>query len=203
MKVEIALDPSQVQSLASRVAPATARGGAARAPAQPRRGGGRPRQPRPQKKTAEELDAEMAVCRVTLSVADNPGIQGHQCGGVGSAWGDFWYMSGVYELRRGHDANAMCLLFRCLSLLHPQHLTNVLALPIHLRHASSCSAHDCWPDLYASITLPCTSALRRVPLQLKHLLPFPSSAAYPPLANPRFGLSVSTHDPRPLLLPYP
>ncbi|RSH88799.1 hypothetical protein EHS25_003027 [Saitozyma podzolica] len=69
MKVEIALDPSQMQSLASRVAPAPARGGAARAPAQPRRGGGRPRQPRPQKKTAEELDAEMAAYKDTSAAA--------------------------------------------------------------------------------------------------------------------------------------
>jgi hypothetical protein len=30
----------------------------------------------------------MAVGRVSSSVADNSGIQGHQCGGVGSAWSD-------------------------------------------------------------------------------------------------------------------
>ena len=59
MRVEIALDPTQMVSLASRVAPApvargtdTARGG---------RGGGRGRAPRRVKKSAEELDADMAV----------------------------------------------------------------------------------------------------------------------------------------------
>lgn len=59
MKVEIALDPSQLQSLASRVAPAPAN-----RPAQPRgtkKGGAKPKSARPAKKTAEELDAEMSV----------------------------------------------------------------------------------------------------------------------------------------------
>lgn len=66
MKVEIALDPSQLQSLASRVSapPAAAanRGGAARGGARGGRGGGgKPRTARPKPKTAEELDAEMNV----------------------------------------------------------------------------------------------------------------------------------------------
>lgn len=63
MKVEIAIDPNALQSLASRVAPAAPapnarkpNAGGRRAPA-PRR----PAAPRPAKKTAEELDAEMAV----------------------------------------------------------------------------------------------------------------------------------------------
>jgi hypothetical protein len=80
MKVEIALDPSQVVSLASRVAPAPARAAAAG----PRRGrGGRPRAARPAKKTAEELDADMAVssllshlCGLVLIA----GLQGYDCG---------------------------------------------------------------------------------------------------------------------------
>ncbi|KAK1927238.1 hypothetical protein DB88DRAFT_477337 [Papiliotrema laurentii] len=64
MKVEIALDPSQVVSLASRVAPAPARAAAAG----PRRGrGGRPRAARPAKKTAEELDADMAAYKDTTA----------------------------------------------------------------------------------------------------------------------------------------
>lgn len=69
MKVEIALDPSQLQSLASRVSapPAAAakggRGGAVagRGGARGGRGGGKPRTARPKPKTAEELDAEMSV----------------------------------------------------------------------------------------------------------------------------------------------
>jgi THO complex subunit 4 len=66
MKVEIALDPSQLQSLASRVSapPAPARNGAAAGAARGRggRGGaGKPRAARPKPKTAEELDAEMSV----------------------------------------------------------------------------------------------------------------------------------------------
>lgn len=70
MKVEIALDPSQLQSLASRVSapPAAAhRGGAgagaARGGGRGGRGGagGKPRTARPKPKTAEELDAEMSV----------------------------------------------------------------------------------------------------------------------------------------------
>lgn len=67
MKVEIALDPSQLQSLASRVSapPAAAnRGGAAggaKGGARGGRGGGKPRTARPKPKTAEELDAEMSV----------------------------------------------------------------------------------------------------------------------------------------------
>lgn len=68
MKVEIALDINNGQSLASRVAPVHARGQA------PRRGGagagGRGRvapaaggrAPKQRTKTAEELDAEMSVC---------------------------------------------------------------------------------------------------------------------------------------------
>lgn len=66
MKVEIALDPSQLQSLASRVSapPAQARNGAPAGAARGRggRGGGKPRTARPKPKTAEELDAEMSVC---------------------------------------------------------------------------------------------------------------------------------------------
>ncbi|ORY35513.1 hypothetical protein BCR39DRAFT_510230 [Naematelia encephala] len=57
MKVELALDPNQMVSLASRVAPApTARGAPAKRGRTPR-----PRNPRPAKKTADELDAEMAA----------------------------------------------------------------------------------------------------------------------------------------------
>jgi THO complex subunit 4 len=66
MKVEIALDPSQLQSLASRVSapPAQARNGTPAGAARGRggRGGGKPRTARPKPKTAEELDAEMSVC---------------------------------------------------------------------------------------------------------------------------------------------
>jgi len=63
MNVELALDPSTLVSLASRVAPAPgARAPAARrgrpATAAAARGG---RNPRPAKKSAEELDADMAV----------------------------------------------------------------------------------------------------------------------------------------------
>lgn len=59
MKVELALDPSQMVSLAARVAPAPQPRSAPTA----RRGRptSKPRNPRPTKKTAEELDAEMAV----------------------------------------------------------------------------------------------------------------------------------------------
>ena len=56
MKVEIALDPNQMVSLASRVAPAPARGKASA-----RGRGAKTRSARPVKKSAEELDAEMAV----------------------------------------------------------------------------------------------------------------------------------------------
>lgn len=190
MKVEIALDPSQMQSLSARVAPAPARGGAARAPAQPRRGGGRPRQPRPQKKTAEELDAEMAVGRVASSLADNSGLQGHQCGGVGADWSDFWYMSGGYELRRGHDASAMCLLPRRTSSLNPQHLTTGSALPIHMRHPALLKI----TELSASIILPFSSALCRVPLQL-------STIAIPSLCCIPFARRLpSRESPFPLMI---
>ncbi|WVF72862.1 hypothetical protein IAT40_007680 [Kwoniella sp. CBS 6097] len=73
MKVEIAIDPNQAQSLASRVAPQPA----ARVAANQTRGGrggrgGRGaarggRAPRPAKKTAEELDAEMADYKQTAA----------------------------------------------------------------------------------------------------------------------------------------
>lgn len=66
MKVEIALDMSALQSLASRVAPPPAKpapAGGARAGNAKGRGGGAARPPRKQKKTAEELDAEMSVSR--------------------------------------------------------------------------------------------------------------------------------------------
>jgi hypothetical protein len=70
MKVEIALDPSQLQSLASRVAaPAPARNGAPAGAARGGRGGrggGKPRTARPKPKTAEELDAEMSVSIVVI-----------------------------------------------------------------------------------------------------------------------------------------
>lgn len=59
MKVELALDLSQMVSLASRVAPAPAVRGVPTA--RRGRGNGRTRNPRPAKKSAEELDAEMAV----------------------------------------------------------------------------------------------------------------------------------------------
>lgn len=89
MKVEIAIDPNAMQSLASRVnVPAASGGrGAGRAPAaaKPRNGGRaaggagaarapKPRAPRPAKKTAEDLDAEMAVsipCLYENRPADN------------------------------------------------------------------------------------------------------------------------------------
>ncbi|KAL7422573.1 RNA-binding RNA annealing protein [Cryptotrichosporon argae] len=67
MKVEIAIDPNAVQSLATRVAPAAsapAAAGRARQPQTARRGHGgavSARAPRPAKKSAEDLDAEMAA----------------------------------------------------------------------------------------------------------------------------------------------
>ena len=80
MKVELALDPSQMISLASRVAPAPAGRGAPLA--RGGRSGGRPRKPRPAKKTAEELDADMNVSSSTLLVGKHAesslsGVQGH------------------------------------------------------------------------------------------------------------------------------
>nr|XP_018261542.1 uncharacterized protein I303_05980 [Kwoniella dejecticola CBS 10117]OBR83700.1 hypothetical protein I303_05980 [Kwoniella dejecticola CBS 10117] len=66
MKVEIAIDPNQAQSLASRVAAAPAVRGGGNARGRGRgRGGARPRPPRPAKKTAEELDAEMNAYKET------------------------------------------------------------------------------------------------------------------------------------------
>jgi THO complex subunit 4 len=68
MKVELALDPSTLVSLAARVTPAPS----TRSPATARRGkpGARTRNPRPAKKTAEQLDADMAVSlHVTLRIA--------------------------------------------------------------------------------------------------------------------------------------
>lgn len=85
MKVEIALDPSQLQSLASRVsappAPRNASGpGAGAGRGRGGRGGGKPRTARPKPKTAEELDAEMSVSIYQLIIshasADGPGLQG-------------------------------------------------------------------------------------------------------------------------------
>ncbi|WVR00061.1 hypothetical protein IAU59_007203 [Kwoniella sp. CBS 9459] len=73
MKVEIAIDPNQAQSLASRVAPQPAARSAANQPRGGRGGrGGRGtarggRAPRPAKKTAEELDAEMADYKQTAA----------------------------------------------------------------------------------------------------------------------------------------
>lgn len=77
MKVEIAIDPNAVaSSLASRVAagPAGATRGAARGTqaesktSAPRgRRAPRPREPRPAKKTAEDLDAEMEVSSSLVS----------------------------------------------------------------------------------------------------------------------------------------
>ncbi|RXK41101.1 hypothetical protein M231_01504 [Tremella mesenterica] len=62
MKVELAFDPSQLQSLASRVAPAPAPRNAPRNSGSSRPSGrGRPRQTRPARKTADELDAEMSA----------------------------------------------------------------------------------------------------------------------------------------------
>lgn len=84
MKVELALDPSQMVSLASRVAPAPT----ARAVVAPRRGrpAGRGRNPRPAKKSAEELDAEMTVSNpaTTQNARLRPiiGLQGYDCFGV-------------------------------------------------------------------------------------------------------------------------
>lgn len=55
MKVELAIDPNQARSsLVNRVAPAPVQPQKKRAPAT------KPRNPRPAKKTAEQLDAEMA-----------------------------------------------------------------------------------------------------------------------------------------------
>lgn len=83
MRVEIAVDPNALQTLASRVAPAagTSRGGrqsgGERSERGERNGGGRgdggrraprPRPARPAKKTAEDLDAEMAVSWVVSRV---------------------------------------------------------------------------------------------------------------------------------------
>ncbi|ORX38459.1 hypothetical protein BD324DRAFT_620934 [Kockovaella imperatae] len=62
MKVEIALDPNQMVSLASRVAPAAPTRGKAVSRG---RGAGRARNPRPAKKSAEELDADMAAYKST------------------------------------------------------------------------------------------------------------------------------------------
>jgi len=76
MKVEIALDPSQLQSLASRVAvPAPARNGTPAGSARGRggRGGGKPRTARPKPKTAEELDAEMSVSIPSTYVNETDG----------------------------------------------------------------------------------------------------------------------------------
>lgn len=79
MKVEIIIDPSAVPSLAARVAsapapPAKGGRGAGAAPrnaaARPAR---RPRAPRPAKKTADDLDAEMAVSAMTTPLT--AGIQ--------------------------------------------------------------------------------------------------------------------------------
>lgn len=79
MKVEIALDPSQMQSLASRVALAPVAAGAGRGSAAPKRAP-KPRAPRPAKKTAEELDAEMAVRTLSagssLWLMISSGVQG-------------------------------------------------------------------------------------------------------------------------------
>ena len=56
MKVELAIDPNQARSsLVNRVAPAPVQPQKRRAPAS------KPRNTRPAKKTAEQLDAEMAV----------------------------------------------------------------------------------------------------------------------------------------------
>ena len=66
MKVELALDPSQMISLASRVAPAA--GGRGSSLGRGGRPGGRTRNPRPAKKTAEELDADMNVSSSTFLV---------------------------------------------------------------------------------------------------------------------------------------
>lgn len=64
MKVELAIDPNQARSsLVNRVAPAPAQPQKKRAPAS------KPRNPRPAKKTAEQLDAEMAVCSRLLIIA--------------------------------------------------------------------------------------------------------------------------------------
>jgi hypothetical protein len=60
MKVEVVVDPNQLQSLASRVAPTPTRS-AAPARGRPARGGGKARAPRPVKKTTEDLDAELNV----------------------------------------------------------------------------------------------------------------------------------------------
>lgn len=138
----------------------------------------------------------MAVGRVASSLADNSGLQGHQCGGVGADWSDFWYMSGDYELRRGHDASAMCLLPRRTSSLNPQHLTTGSALPIHMRHPALLKI----TELSASIILPFSSALCRVPLQLSTIA-IPSLCCIPFARRPPSReISVSTHDPLPPLL---
>lgn len=90
MKVEIAIDPNAVQSLASRVAntPAAAGGrgagkGAASGKARngkaaPSTKAARPRAPRPAKKTAEDLDAEMAVSTATWASSQKLTIQAYK-----------------------------------------------------------------------------------------------------------------------------
>ncbi|WRT68462.1 uncharacterized protein IL334_005438 [Kwoniella shivajii] len=65
MKVEIAIDPNQAQSLASRVAAAPTRSAAPPRGRGRGRGGAKPRTARPAKKTAEELDAEMNAYKET------------------------------------------------------------------------------------------------------------------------------------------
>ena len=84
MKVEIALDPSQAVSLASRVAPAANRTGSIGRRGRP---AGRGRIPRPVKKTAEELDADMAVCVISyqrghVAHSQRSGLQRHDFCGV-------------------------------------------------------------------------------------------------------------------------
>lgn len=83
MKVEIAVDMSALQSLATRVAPAPVRAPVARAgQGAGARGRGGPgagaaaRPARRQQKTAEELDAEMSVSTKLESITNVTGVQG-------------------------------------------------------------------------------------------------------------------------------
>lgn len=69
MRVEIALDPAQLVSLASRVSGKAPADPAARAP-RAARGGRGGKAPRPARKTAEELDADMVVSLGNASIAD-------------------------------------------------------------------------------------------------------------------------------------
>jgi hypothetical protein len=126
MKVELALDPAAMVSLASRVAAAPVRGAA---PARRGRGAGRPRQPRPAKKTAEELDAEMSVSQIVLPYERSlttsiVGLQDRFCDVKRGCWR--WIRMRPYlEKRRGplsgrcdrYDVHVFQMRYYCVMLL--------------------------------------------------------------------------------------